>query len=278
MHNDRSYRPNRDIVERGPNQTTHQPHVTVTSRWPTPDASAFHLITPLSKPHSFRAADRCSRRSTLRLSTVMRYLSASIFRSKFLLCCRPAGSRQRARHTLLPEACVNRLTLPIWPPGSLGLRCAAQVRGLLARSHSSSCSTRPPTPPPSPTCPDTPPPCAPETSSSSPSSRTTGKSSDGGERQRPIHPQHHVARVLLPGMSDPDLLEIFSNHIGDRQAVSTTMSQGQPAVQLGDLQVGTPRARQRAANPSRRSRGAHPRQHTTGQGPAPPLLPTALIP
>lgn len=37
---------------------------------------------------------------------------------------------------------------------------------------------------------------------------------------------NHVARVLLPGMADPDLLEIFSNLIGERQAVSTTLSQG----------------------------------------------------
>ena len=37
---------------------------------------------------------------------------------------------------------------------------------------------------------------------------------------------NHVARVLLPGMADPDLLEIFSNLVGERQAVSTTISQG----------------------------------------------------
>ncbi len=37
---------------------------------------------------------------------------------------------------------------------------------------------------------------------------------------------NHVARVLLPGMADPDLLEIFSNLIGERQAVSTTVLQG----------------------------------------------------
>lgn len=37
---------------------------------------------------------------------------------------------------------------------------------------------------------------------------------------------NHVARVLLPGMADPDLLEIFSNLVGERQAVSTTVSQG----------------------------------------------------
>jgi type IV secretory pathway TraG/TraD family ATPase VirD4 len=37
---------------------------------------------------------------------------------------------------------------------------------------------------------------------------------------------NHVARVLLPGMADPDLLEIFSNLVGERQAVSTTVSEG----------------------------------------------------
>ena len=37
---------------------------------------------------------------------------------------------------------------------------------------------------------------------------------------------NHVARVLLPGMADPDLLEIFSNLVGERQAVSTSVSQG----------------------------------------------------
>ena len=37
---------------------------------------------------------------------------------------------------------------------------------------------------------------------------------------------NHVARVLLPGMADPDLLEIFSNLVGERHAVSTTVSQG----------------------------------------------------
>lgn len=37
---------------------------------------------------------------------------------------------------------------------------------------------------------------------------------------------NHVARVLLPGMADPDLLEVFSNLVGERQAVSTTVSQG----------------------------------------------------
>lgn len=35
---------------------------------------------------------------------------------------------------------------------------------------------------------------------------------------------NHVARVLLPGMADPDLLEIFSNLVGERQAVTTTLS------------------------------------------------------
>jgi type IV secretion system protein VirD4 len=37
---------------------------------------------------------------------------------------------------------------------------------------------------------------------------------------------NHVARVLLPGMADPDLLEIFSNLVGEQQAISTTVSQG----------------------------------------------------
>ena len=37
---------------------------------------------------------------------------------------------------------------------------------------------------------------------------------------------NHVARVLLPGMADPDLLEIFSSLAGERQAVSTTISEG----------------------------------------------------
>lgn len=37
---------------------------------------------------------------------------------------------------------------------------------------------------------------------------------------------NHVARLLLPGMADPDLLEIFSNLVGERHAVSTTLSQG----------------------------------------------------
>ncbi len=37
---------------------------------------------------------------------------------------------------------------------------------------------------------------------------------------------NHVARVLLPGMADPELLEVFSNLVGERQAVSTTVSEG----------------------------------------------------
>jgi type IV secretory pathway TraG/TraD family ATPase VirD4 len=37
---------------------------------------------------------------------------------------------------------------------------------------------------------------------------------------------NHVARVLLPGMADPELLEVFSNLLGERQAVSTTISEG----------------------------------------------------
>lgn len=37
---------------------------------------------------------------------------------------------------------------------------------------------------------------------------------------------NHVARVLLPGMADPELLEVFSNLVGERQVVSTTVSDG----------------------------------------------------
>lgn len=37
---------------------------------------------------------------------------------------------------------------------------------------------------------------------------------------------NHVARVLLPGMADAELLEVFSNLVGERQAVSTTISEG----------------------------------------------------
>jgi len=37
---------------------------------------------------------------------------------------------------------------------------------------------------------------------------------------------NHVARVLLPGMADNELLEVFSNLVGERQAVSTTVSEG----------------------------------------------------
>jgi type IV secretory pathway TraG/TraD family ATPase VirD4 len=37
---------------------------------------------------------------------------------------------------------------------------------------------------------------------------------------------NHVARVLLPGMADPELLEVFSNLLGEIQAVSTTISEG----------------------------------------------------
>jgi type IV secretory pathway TraG/TraD family ATPase VirD4 len=37
---------------------------------------------------------------------------------------------------------------------------------------------------------------------------------------------NHVARVLLPGMADPELLEVFSNLLGERQAVNTTISEG----------------------------------------------------
>ena len=37
---------------------------------------------------------------------------------------------------------------------------------------------------------------------------------------------NHVARVLLPGMADPELLEIFSTLAGERQAISTTVSGG----------------------------------------------------
>lgn len=37
---------------------------------------------------------------------------------------------------------------------------------------------------------------------------------------------NHVARVLLPGMADTDLLDVFSNLVGERQAVATTVSEG----------------------------------------------------
>jgi len=38
---------------------------------------------------------------------------------------------------------------------------------------------------------------------------------------------NHVARILLPGMADTELLEIFSGLAGERQTVSTTISHGQ---------------------------------------------------
>jgi type IV secretory pathway TraG/TraD family ATPase VirD4 len=37
---------------------------------------------------------------------------------------------------------------------------------------------------------------------------------------------NHVARVLLPGMADTELLDVFSDLVGERQAVSTTVSEG----------------------------------------------------
>ena len=89
---------------------------------------------------------------------------------------------------------------------------------------------------------------------------------------------NHVARVLLPGMADPDLLEIFSNLVGERQAVSTTVSQGTAGPSSSETHKWE---RLAPVNELRtlpcRSRRADPRQHPASKGSAASLLPATAM-